>query len=263
MPAKTHLYVGILLCLAIILGTLKIANAQSTEDLIPNPVPNPSVAMHEVGSIFSGSSGITHPTAPANIEPAPPPIDQNNFTQAQLDKLALAQAGNKNSVKAGCTGFELYSDSMLCNQFGSHQEAEQHYYHCSLNNYQLALRNGELEAKCGYGAPSASVCMDAGKVADGGGLWKPVADPKARCKNGTTILLDKKYDGVDAMQILDNNKQFIMDATYYGKLADGRPRFCAEGRPGSSFGSGPIYTKYNSNGISECRLVSNPANRED
>jgi hypothetical protein len=289
VKVKTHLYIGMLVCLAIIIVTLKLANAQDINSLIPDT----SISTESIPQI--SDDGIVQyiletPSMDIAIQPEPKPItfplsseQLSKLEQAWIQrairegkeplfyvKLAEQEKSQKELVKkiardqATCgTGFEIYPDSGICSKFGGHVEAEQNYYHCSLNNYQLALRNGELEAKCGYGAPSASVCMDVGAVKDGGGLWKPTADPKARCSGGTTILLDKKYDGVDAMQILDSNKQFIMDASYYGKLADGRPRFCAEGRPGSSFGSGPIYTKYNSNGVSECRSVSNPSNRED
>ena len=185
------------------------------------------------------SQPIETPNMDIPIKPAPPLINLNDTPCPN--------------------GFEIYPDSGLCSKFGGHVEAEQNYYHCSLNNYQLALRNGELEAKCGYGVPSAKVCIDQGSIKDGQGgyLWKPEGDPKARCAGGTTILLAKDQTATE-IELLDANQNVIFKPSYFGKLADGRPRFCAEGRPGSSF-SGPLLVKYGEN----CKTVTNPANRED
>lgn len=297
MKGKAHLYLAIAICVGLIFGTLKLALAQSTEDLIPNTdvteadaVEGLQLPMHDVGSIFSGASGLESPSMDIPILPEPSlitfPLSKSQLSQLEQAwiqramregkeplyyvKIASQEKAQKELVsriardQVMCgSGFEIYPDSQICNKFGSHVEAEQNYYHCSLNNYQLALRNGELEAKCGHGAPSASTCVDQGSIGSGNGLWKPEADPKAKCKGGTTILLDQKYEAVTQIQILDSNKEFVLEPAYFGKLSDGRPRFCAEGRPGSSFNPGPIYIKYNSNGINECRSVRDPSKREE
>lgn len=183
-----------------------------------------------------------------------------NFYIQEVKEGRIPIARLKRDVEVCGTGFEIYPNTGICNEFATHQETEQHYYHSKLSVYQLSLRNQELEAKCGYGAPTAKVCIDQGSIKDGSGgfLWKAEADPKARCKGGTTILLSKDQVSITEIELLDANQNPILKPVYYGLLADGRPRFCAEGRPGSSF-SGPLLVKYGQN----CKTVSNPANRED
>lgn len=157
-------------------------------------------------------------------------------------------------VEPACPGgFEIYEGSGICNQFPSHVSAEQNYYHCSLNNFQLYLENQSLKLELEK--------KNIPNFADGanrGNLWKPEADPKARCKGGTTILLDQKYS-VSSIDILDSNFNKIKSPSNFGTISDGRPRFCAEGMNGASFGAGPIYIK-----VGELLFrVNNPANRED
>lgn len=192
---------------------------------------------------------------------------RDHYAKIWLDDYNALQVKNKENLErlardsVKCIGgFEIYSDSGLCSMFASHQEAEQNYYHAKLSVYQLSLANQELQVKCGATPPTAKICIDQGSIKDGSGgfLWKAVADPKARCKNGTTILLSKDQVSIKEIELLDANQTPILKPAYYGLLSDGRPRFCAEGRPGSSF-SGPIYVKYGQN----CKTVTSPANRED
>lgn len=157
-------------------------------------------------------------------------------------------------------GFEVYPDSGICSKYPDWITAEQHGYHKDLHIHQLSLRNQELEAKCGYGAPTAKICIDQGSIKDGSGgfLWKAEGDPKARCANGTTILLSKEFDSITEIELLDVNQNVIFKPSYFGKLSDGRPRFCAFKRLGSSF-TGPLLVKYGQN----CKTVTNPSVRED
>ena len=332
---KTIFMIGAYILCLMVATALAIydASAQEINDLIPNDsisTESPEVvtiktpAMHEVGSVFSGSSGTETPNGLYGVGlPMPAYGDYNNFSAEKIASIKAGQLANAikkgwyksgmelrflaskrsaqedlilysdtitahqraikegkdvnfyiDEIKAGrysvarlrrdveiCgTGFEIYPDSGICNEFVTHQATEQNYYHAKLSVYQLSLRNQELEAKCGYGAPTAKVCIDQGSIKDGSGgfLWKSEADPKARCKGGTTILLAKDQASITEIELLDVNQNVIFKPSYFGKLDDSRPRFCAEGRPGSSF-SGPLYVRYEEN----CKTVSNPANRED
>lgn len=157
-------------------------------------------------------------------------------------------------VEPACPdGFEIYEGSGICNQFPTHVSAEQNYYHCSLNNFQLWLENADLKRQL-----EVRNIPDFRDGANKGNLWKPEADPKARCKGGTTILLDQKYSP-SSIDILDANFNKIKSPSNFGKLDDGRPRFCAEGMNGASFGKGPLFIK-----VGDLTFrVNNPANRED
>jgi hypothetical protein len=157
-------------------------------------------------------------------------------------------------VEPACPdGFEIYEGSGICSQFPSHVSAEQNYYHCGLNNYQLWLANADLKRQLAV--------RNIPNFADGanrGRLWKPEADPTARCKGGTTILLESGNPAT-TIDILDSNLIKIKTPSNFGKLDDGRPRFCAEGMAGASFGSGPIFIQAGG----QLYRVNNPANRED
>lgn len=64
--------------------------------------------------------------------------------------------------------WEIYPESQLYNQFSTHREAEQHYYHCELNNFQLNQELGKYIGPVGDCQVSESW--------GGGDLWKPVSD---------------------------------------------------------------------------------------
>jgi hypothetical protein len=105
-------------------------------------------------------------------------------------------------------------------------------------------------------------CIDAGKVAKSGWLWKPTADPKARCKNGTTVLMSKSLQGVDKLELLDANGAPLANAEYFGLYSGSRPRFCFR-FPGSKFGNSSVLLKYSEKGAAMCKRVANASKREE
>lgn len=162
------------------------------------------------------------------------------------------------------SGFEIYPDSQLCSKFDTHIESEQNYYHCGLNNYQLALRNGELEAICGYGAPTEKPCNDLGWSSVN--IWKPKADNRG---NEAVVILDRKYCNGSGQSLVSN---FRVEDALGGQSASVYFRECDDGnggrlhmgiKPQGSNIDGPIFVRYTFNGVEECRRVANPANRED
>jgi len=159
------------------------------------------------------------------------------------------------SVEPSCPdGFEVWGTGTgICNKWSSHFICENNFDSCSLNNYQLRVENAELKRQL--------MMKDIPNFADGAGrgrLWKPEADPKARCKGGTTILLESG-NSTKSIDILDSSFKKIKTPSNFGQLSDGRPRFCAVNRPGASFGSGPIFIQVGE----KIFRVNNPANRED
>lgn len=162
-------------------------------------------------------------------------------------------------VKPSCSGFEIYPDSHICNLFSSHREAEANYSACRTTNFQYWDYLQELQAS------QVPACQDGGDFFDGayqGALWKPQADPKARCKNGTTILLPSSYaSSVSSGEILDVNYNKLNDVEYFG-LTGGRPRFCLR-KAGAEFGEVSLVFRYKVNGVDECRIVQNASKRED
>lgn len=104
-------------------------------------------------------------------------------------------------------------------------------------------------------------CSSAGLFKDGahrGNLWKPQADPNARCKNGTTVLLGEQYQGIDQLDLLDKSCNKVASAQYFGLYENKRPRFCFP-FPGSKFGNESVYLSFSS----ELKKVENASNRED
>ena len=272
------------------------AFAQDINSLIPDDsISTEDVETRLESEIINQLDLIEKPSMDVEIKPEPPLIDFNapNYLEMVRYRMSIAMvdravregkptnyyldifnqawerehADNKqkalNALREAVpcpNGFEYWPNSRLCNQHATHELCERHYGASVDTIFHLSKRNEVLEAKCGYGAPTAKICIDRGSIKDGSGgfLWKAEADPKARCKNGTTILLSKDFASITEIELLDVNQNLIFKPSYFGKLSDGRPRFCAEGRAGSSF-SGPLYVKYGN----DCKSVANPSQRED
>jgi len=272
----------------ILLLSTKLALAQSTEDLIPDASITEADAV-EIQGVIDQLENVERPSMSGDIAPPPPVIDMGapnylemvyyrmtialhdrairegkapdyyvNIFKAQWELEHVSNSGEAlrvvKTLEPACPdGFEIYEGSGICNQFPSHVSAEQNYYHCSLNNYQLWLENADLKRQLQV--------RDIPDFKDGAGkgrLWKPEADPKARCKGGTTILLESG-NSTKSIDILDSSFNKIKSPSNFGQLADGRPRFCAERMNGASFGSGPIFIQVGE----KIFKVNNPANRED
>jgi len=168
-------------------------------------------------------------------------------------------------VNQDCTGkIQIYSTSQddprlgVCSIFENQITAEINYRLCQTNNIQywdylqqLYAQEEQLNNKCSI-AP---------KLVDGkhrGNLWKPTADPKARCKNGTTVLLDAKYSGINQLELLDKSCNKVASAEYFGLYQNSRPRFCFK-FPGNKFGEESVYLSFSS----QILKVENASKRED
>lgn len=153
----------------------------------------------------------------------------------------------------------------VCFIFSSRQEAESNYsfgvttYYQYWNLLQALLR-----------AEATTSCDSAGLFRDGankGNLWKPVADPNARCNGGTTILLKSEYQGINSLDVLDSSCKKVASAEYFGLYENSRPRFCAKFKnekgevvsASKKFNGESIFLSFSS----ELKKVENASNRED
>ena len=144
----------------------------------------------------------------------------------------------------------------VCFAFVDQREAEINY-DLGLDTYDQYWRKLQALLR----AEATTSCDSAGLFRDGahkGNLWKPVADPNARCRNGTTVLLDEKYNGIDSLDLLDKNCNKVASAQYFGLYDNSRPRFCFN-FAGNKFGNDPVYLSFSS----ELKKVENASNRED
>jgi hypothetical protein len=143
----------------------------------------------------------------------------------------------------------------VCFVFASQAEAESNYSFGVTTYFQYwDLLQKLLKAE------AQTSCSSAGLFRDGafsGNLWKPVADPKARCKNGTTVLLAERYSGITQLDLLDKNCKKVASADYFGFVGN-RPRFCFP-FPGARFGNDSVFLSFSS----ELKKVENASNRED
>jgi hypothetical protein len=143
----------------------------------------------------------------------------------------------------------------VCFVFANQEEAESNYSFGVTTYYQYwDLLQKLLKAESQTSCSSAGLFRD-GKFKDN--LWKPTADPKARCKNGTTVLLGEQYKGINQLDLLDKNCNKVASAQYFG-LVGNRERFCFP-FPGSKFGNESVYLSFSS----ELKKVENASNRED
>lgn len=317
MRGKIHLYIAILACIAIIAGTLKIANAQDINSLEPDAsitTDSPEVVIIKTPS----KQEIERPSAEGIvIIPMPPYLDSSNLTPEFVFNLKAGQLKNATrlgllpearelkffttprsaqedlelysftiflhqraikegkdvnfyieEVKAGripiarlkkdvelCgIGFEIYPDSGLCSQFKDHQETEQHYYHCSLENRTLKAELIKVTK------PAEPACNDLGWSR--GSKWKAKSDTRP---DQGVILLETKYcDGqggslVSNMRVEDSLGGIVSRPSFdiCNKSNGGRmhQRFA----PSGAKMSGPVFVRYSFNGVDECRRVADPA----
>lgn len=163
-------------------------------------------------------------------------------------------------------GQEIYPNSGICYSFPTHLKAEQDYAACRTTNFQYWDYLQKLQAQ------TKEVCLNPKPVKDGankGNLYKPDADPNARCtfvsggkkQSGITILLDSKYQDANKMEILDINGKST-GVSYFGFYQSSRPRFCAY-VDNARYGTNPIYLSFMSAGQAQCLKVSNASLRED
>lgn len=178
-------------------------------------------------------------------------------------------------VNQDCTGkIQIYATDEsnpalgVCSLFADQAEAEANYKLCKTTNYQYWDKLQSLQKAAKGACANPSILKDG---ANRGNLWKPIADPKARCKNGTTVLLDSKYADVTKLSLLASSQKDkglstgelgdVGLAEYFGFVGS-RPRFCFR-FPGSKFGPNPVYVSFTSNGQGQCLKVGNASNRED
>jgi hypothetical protein len=243
----------------------------------------------------NGNCEAERPQEPTNIEPAPPIINLGGeqVSKPFLFKDHLDAEGNYFHMLEGLAiltieiqkripdfqGFPLsifldrqYQDCRpapgqiysqdealpyigVCFVFASQAEAESNYSFGVTTYFQYwDLLQKLLKAE------AQTSCSSAGLFRDGaftGNLWKPVADPKARCKNGTTVLLAERYSGITQLDLLDKNCKKVASADYFGFVGN-RPRFCFN-FPGARFGNDSVYLSFSS----ELKKVENASNRED
>lgn len=146
-----------------------------------------------------------------------------------------------------------------------------HFYAKWLEAWQHVVLSQQLQASlnmCVAEANGERPCLDAGDFFDGakvGAIWKNLGDPDASCKTVAVILLPNEYaNKVDhnSVEILDSEFNKIDTAKWKGNTNGNRPTYCTN-RAGSRYLPGPIYVRYTSDGVRECRIVNNPSIRED
>lgn len=119
----------------------------TTEDAIFHPGPSTdsievvvlkSPEMHEVGSVFSGSSGIETPSMDVPIQPMPPYMIPGEFSAEKVANLKAAQLANM--VKKGliAPGVEM---KML--RSGRSASEDLRFYSLSLTLHQRAIKEGK------------------------------------------------------------------------------------------------------------------------
>lgn len=145
-----------------------------------------------------------------------------------------------------------------------------HFYAKWLEAWQHVVLSQQLQASlnmCVAEANGERPCLDAGDFKDGGGgaVWKNLGDRKGTCSTVAVALLPAEYNGkVDnnSVEILDSNFNKIDTTRFKGNTNPNRPTYCTT-KAGSRYLPGPIYVRYTSNGVKECRIVYNPSIRED
>lgn len=132
----------ILICLS-----TNVALAQTTEDAIFQPGPNTeslevvvikAPEMHEVGSVFSGSSGIETPSMDVPIQPMPPYMIPGQFSPEKVASLKKAQMAYMVRLGWIAPGVEM---KMLRSSRSASEDLE--FYSLSISLHQRAIKEGK------------------------------------------------------------------------------------------------------------------------
>lgn len=177
-----------------------------------------------------------------------------NYYLDQVSAGKIPVARLKRDIEVCNLGFEIYPNSGICSQFKDHQETEQHYYHCQLENTILKAELIKVTK------PAEPACDDKGWSR--GNKWKPQSDTRP---NQGVILLDTSYcDGqgnslVSNIRIEDSLGGIVSRPSFdiCNKSNGGRShhRFA----PSGTKMSGPLFVRYQRNGVEECRRVADPS----
>lgn len=176
--------------------------------------------------------------------------------QVKAKKIPLARL--KRDIDLCGLGFEIYPDSNICSEFKDHQETEQHYYHCKKENRILKAELIKVTK------PVEPACNDKGW--SNGNLWKPQSDTRP---NQGVIILDTSYcDGqgnslVSNIRIEDSLGGIVSRPSFDICNSSNGGRNHYRFAPSGDKMEGPVFVRYERNGVEECRRVGNPAERQD
>ena len=157
------------------------------------------------------------------------------------------------------------------NQFSTHPEAELHYFHCALHNYQLqdALNDciGVLPPTVppttpdGYGCTKIETFNDG----DGGMVWKPVAEANKIKKEAPVFLLKKDEANRVSKEavILSAAGSQVAKAKLRGLTNGNRPTYDVSELAKTLDPHSPLIVRYERDGAIICRSVDKASDRED
>ena len=136
MRGKTHLYVAILVCLGLIFGILKVANAQDINSLEPNSsitTESPDVVIIKTPTKQQAET----PSTDIVIIPQTPYLDYNNLSPEFVRNLKAGQLANFIKINKLAKDVEL-------RMFASRRSAQEDLalYSLSITLHQRAIKEG-------------------------------------------------------------------------------------------------------------------------
>jgi hypothetical protein len=245
----------------------------------------------------NGNCGAEQPQEPSEVNPAPPVIDLGGepVSKPFLFSSHLDAEGNYFHMLEGLAimtleiqkripdfqGFPLsifldrqYQDCRqapgqiysqdealphigVCFVFASQAEAESNYSFGVTTYYQYWDLLQKLIV------PVEKACNDKGWK--NGNVWKPTSD----VANNGVVILERRYCDGKGNALISN---FRVEDALGGEVVGTRFKQCDKAnqgrlhqiinKKGSALGVGPVFVRYEFNGVEECRKVPNPANRE-
>ena len=146
----------------------------------------------------------------------------------------------------------------FCNMFPTYEAAAIDHWHC--NEYLRQLKDLYEKETIVF----EKECSDKGW--SNGNIWKPKSDTR---KGEGVVLLEKRYcDGKGGPAI----SNFRIEDALGAKVADSYFNICNSSnggrlherfKPDGASLSGPVFVRYDFNGVEECRKVPDPSKRED
>jgi hypothetical protein len=178
-------------------------------------------------------------------------VDLARASEAKQREIVLSSARS---------AFEIYPNSNLFSQWSSNKEA---CGTCEINFYHCAEENGILKAEViklnNIIANSPKPCDNLGW--GGPNVWKAKSDHRP----GGVIVLDADYcDGsggslISNLRIEDFNGKDLGNTSYRMCNGDNGGRYHLDFQPEGKAFKGPLFVRYDFQGVEECRIVANPS----
>lgn len=178
-----------------------------------------------------------------------------------VDKAKASEQEQRDLVRESArSAFEIYPNTNIFSQWSSDKVAcglcEENFYHCALEN---GILKAEVIKLNNIIANGPKPCNNLGW--GGGNVFKTQSDTR----QGGVIVLDSKYCNgsggalISNLRMEDYNGKGVGNTSFRMCNGDNGGRYHLDFQPAGRFYKGPLFVRYNFQGVEECRMVLDPS----